>query len=56
MAIDLGGARIADVTPVYAAAKGASSTRQSGAIGAAALKRQRLVIDYPRKRILLGPP
>ena len=54
--VELGEARIANVTPVYAPATGASSTRQSGALGAAALSRQSLVVDYPRNRIFIGAP
>ena len=55
VAVELGGARLANVTPLYSPAEGASSTRRSGAIGAAALRRQALFVDYPRRRILLGP-
>jgi hypothetical protein len=54
--VELGPMRLAGVTPVYAPAAGASSTRQSGALGAAALSRQALVIDYPRSRIYIGQP
>ena len=56
VAVEVGGRRIADVTPVYAPAEGASSARRTGAIGAGALRRQTLFIDYSRKRILLGAP
>ena len=54
--LELGGVRLGNVTPIYAPAKGASATRQSGALGAGALRRQALVIDYPRSRILVGTP
>jgi len=54
--VELGGVRLGNVTPIYAPAKGASATRQSGALGAGALRRQALVIDYPRSRILVGTP
>ena len=56
VAVELGGVRLANVTPVYAPAAGAASTRQTGALGAAALSRQALVVDYPRNRILVGIP
>jgi hypothetical protein len=54
--VDLGAVRLGEVTPVYAPAVGASSTRQSGALGAAALSRQALVVDYPRSRIYIASP
>lgn len=44
---------VANVTPVYAPAAGAASTRQTGALGAAALSRQALVVDSPRNRTLV---
>ncbi len=50
----LGAARLDAVTPVYGVAEGASVTRRNGALGAAVLSRQRLIVDYPRERIFIG--
>ena len=54
VAIELEGVRLAGVTPVYAPAEGASSTRRTGALGAAALSRHPLVVDYPRRLLYIG--
>jgi hypothetical protein len=54
VAVEVGGVRFGGVTPVYSPAEGASSTRRTGALGAAALSRQALVVDYARRRILVG--
>ena len=56
VAITLGDATLEGVTPVYAPAQGASATRKTGALGAGALRRQPLYVDYPRSRILIGRP
>ena len=52
--VELAGARIGEVVPLYTPRASASATRHGGAIGGGALRRQPLVIDYPRRRILVG--
>jgi hypothetical protein len=54
VSVELAGARIADVVPLYTPRASGSATRHGGAIGGGALRRQPLVIDYPGRRILLG--
>jgi hypothetical protein len=56
VAVELATTRLAGVTPVYSPSAGASSTRKSGALGAAALSKRTLVVDYPGRRVFIGEP